>query len=175
MDQPLRTPQRRARPTLVVGLGNPLLGDDGVGWRIAEQVRAALRDTDEAVDVDCLSVGGLRLMERLTGYERVILIDAITTGQAIIGSLSQFGLSDLSDRAVGHSGSAHDATLQTALRLGRALGVELPETIIVIGVEAEITFDFTEALSPAIAAAVPRAVQIVLDLVCQPFQAGQQT
>ncbi len=170
MDQPLRTLQRRSNPTLVVGLGNHLLGDDGVGWCVAEQIREALRSTRAAVDVDCLSVGGLRLMERLTGYERVILIDATTTGRSPVGSLSQFTLSDPLDPI----DSAHGATLQSALRLGRALGVELPKTIVIIGIEAEITFDFTEVLTPAIAEAVPRAAQLVLDLVQQTSPAAQQ-
>lgn len=170
MEQPLRTLQRRSNPTLIVGLGNHLLGDDGVGWRVAEQIKTALLSVHEAVDVDCLSVGGLRLMERLTGYERVIVIDATTNGRTPIGSVSQVTLGDPLDLI----DSAHGATLQSALRLGRALGVDLPKTIVIVGIEAEITFDFTEVLTPAIAEAVPRTVQLVLDLVRQVSPAASQ-
>ena len=44
--------------TLVVGLGNPILGDDGVGWKVAEEVKKQL-SSDSLVDVNCLSLGGI--------------------------------------------------------------------------------------------------------------------
>ena len=50
--------------TLVLGLGNPILTDDGVGVRVAEAVRAKL-PPDSAIEVSEVSVGGLRLMERV--------------------------------------------------------------------------------------------------------------
>jgi len=52
--------------TLIIGLGNPMLGDDGVGWRVAEKVCREL-PADESVIVDCLSLGGISLMEHLIG------------------------------------------------------------------------------------------------------------
>ena len=48
-------------PILVIGLGNPILGDDGVGWLVAEQVRQALEDGDlhgKAIEIDCLASVG---------------------------------------------------------------------------------------------------------------------
>jgi Ni,Fe-hydrogenase maturation factor len=62
------------RRTRVIGLGNPILGDDGVGWRVVEAMRGRL--DDEAVDVLCLSVGGVSLMEQLVGCDRALLVDA---------------------------------------------------------------------------------------------------
>jgi len=72
---------RRTPFTLVVGLGNPILGDDGIGWRVADAVRAIKPD----IEVDCLALGGLSLMERLVGYGRVIIIDSIQTRDGRIG------------------------------------------------------------------------------------------
>ncbi len=60
--------------TIVVGLGNPLLGDDGVGWKVAEEVNQQLGE-DSPFAVECFSLSGLSLMEQLIGYERVILIE----------------------------------------------------------------------------------------------------
>src|SRR5664280_98834 len=100
--------------TLLIGLGNPILVDDGVGWVVAEQVRSALSHPaagipdPQTVDVDTASLGGLSLMERLTGYEHVILVDAIFTGTQPVGAVSQFLLDDLPDLSAGHSASAHD-------------------------------------------------------------------
>jgi hydrogenase maturation protease len=149
--------------TLVIGLGNPLLGDDGVGWRVAEEVRRRL--ADPAVIVDCLSLGGLSLMERLVGYRRAIIIDALAGMSGAVGEVCCLPLAALPDPAGGHTTAAHDTSLQTALRLGRAMGALLPAEIDVVGVKAGPVYDFGETLSPAVAAAVPVAAQIVLDLL----------
>ncbi len=151
-----------------MGLGNPLLGDDGVGWRVAEQVaRLAL-----PVEVDFFATGGLYLMERLEGYTQVILIDAIVTGTQPVGHVFSATLDDLPDLTAGHFSSAHDTTLQTALKLGRELGVSLPDKVHIVAVEARQVYDLTETLSPAVAAAVPQAVRRVIETVYDLLRSG---
>jgi hydrogenase maturation protease len=158
---------------LVIGLGNPILGDDGVGWVVAEQVRSALLNHPtalvhpETVEVDCASLGGLSLMERLTSSERVILIDSIFTGQKPVGTLSRFTLEDLPDLNAGHSASAHDTSLRNALNVGRSMQIDLPGdgNVIIVAIEAENAYDFSQELSPTVAEAVPQAVRTVLDLL----------
>ena len=61
--------------TLIVGLGNPILGDDGIGWKVAEEMEKHLTE-GAPVEVMCLSLGGISLMEHLIGYDHVILVDA---------------------------------------------------------------------------------------------------
>jgi hydrogenase maturation protease len=154
--------------TLVVGLGNPILGDDGIGWRVAERVQARLQADPQAapgVEVECLSLGGLSLMERLVGYGRAIIIDAVTTRQHPLGTVTCLPLEALPDRSAGHTTAAHDTSLQTAIALGRSMGAPLPETILVVAVEAEQVYDFSEELSPEVAAAIPAAEQMVFDLI----------
>ena len=151
--------------TIIIGLGNPILGDDGVGWRVVQAVAACLAGAEPAVDVDWLSVGGLSLMERLTGYQRTIIVDSIQTEGGTVGEVTVVPLETVPDRAAGHTTAIHDASLQTALALGRQMGAALPETIMVVAVEAQRVFDFSEALSPAVAAAIPRATEAVLALL----------
>ncbi len=146
--------------TLVVGLGNPILGDDGVGWRVAEQVRERL--DDPAVDVLCLSLGGLALMEHLAGYRRAIIVDAMTTG-AEPGSLHRLLALEMDELGVQHTASVHDLSLLSALAFGREMGLELPHDIRVVGVEARPEFEFGEHLGEAVGKAVPLAVEAVLD------------
>ena len=150
---------------LVVGLGNPLLGDDGVGWRVAQQVCEQVAHAAMPVEVDCLAVGGLRLMERMIGYDHIILIDAVTTGQRPPGSLYQFPLDHLPDSAAGHLACTHDATLQTALAMGRALGAPLPDTVTVVGIECQQVHDFSDDLTSPVQAAVLPAAQAVMALL----------
>jgi len=151
--------------TLIVGLGNPVLGDDGVGWRVAELVRQELQGQDsdqEQVDVICLAVGGLGLMEHLVGYERAILVDAIDTDQGSLGSVSQYDFEELLNPGAGHTSSTHDTSLQTAIEMGRSIGLKLPEKITIIAINVHVEYNFTESLTPPIAAAVPIAAQKVI-------------
>jgi len=168
--------------TLVVGLGNPILGDDGVGWRVAEEVKrrlqiadfrsqiepaesqSVIRNPKSEIEVDCLALGGLSLMERLVGYDRAIIVDAVTTGQPP-GTVSRFRLDELPDFSTAHTSAAHDTSLQTALRVGRTMGAHLPGEVLIVGVEAQSVYDFSEILSPPVAEAVPVAARLVLELL----------
>jgi hydrogenase maturation protease len=145
---------------LVLGLGNPLLSDDGVGWRVAEQVREQITNPD--IEIDFHAGGGLSLMERMIGYDRVIIIDALNTGCQPQGTVSSFRLDDLPSYTQSHLASAHETTLQTALQVGRSTGAVLPNDIHIIAIEAQNVYDFSENLSPAVASAVPRAVELVI-------------
>jgi hydrogenase maturation protease len=162
--------------TLVLGLGNPILGDDGVGWRVVkdaedlwvachsepqrgEESRCAADNRDSVVEFDCVSLGGLALMERLVGYGRAILVDAIQTTDGVPGTIHRLTLDDLPTL---HADSAHDATLKAALALGRRLGAILPQEVVIFGIEAINVLDFSESLSPQVAASVGRAAAMVL-------------
>jgi hydrogenase maturation protease len=151
---------------LLVGLGNPILGDDGVGWVVAREAEERIRAEGGDLEVDFLSLGGLSLMERLIGWKRVILVDSLTTGKQPQGEVINFTLEDLVDLTSGHTAAAHDTSLKTALATGRQLGADLPDDgdIHVVAVESQHVYDIQEGLTPAIAAAVPTAVQKVLDL-----------
>jgi hydrogenase maturation protease len=165
--------------TLVLGLGNPILGDDGVGWRVVEAAQEAWqRIADErrktndktasssvlgpssAIEFDFVSLGGLALMERLVGCDRAILVDAIQTRDGVPGAIYRLTLDDLPTR---HADAIHDASLKAALAVGQQLGARLPQKIVVIGIEAINLWDFSESLSPQVAASVGRAAEMVLD------------
>jgi hydrogenase maturation protease len=178
--------------TLVLGLGNPILGDDGVGWRVVEAAQEAWRRTaderpktnDEpkssmahrphlhlrcapaqvqvssVIEFDFVSLGGLALMERLVGCDRAILVDAIQTRDGVPGAIYRLTLDDLPTL---HADAIHDASLKAALAVGRQLGARLPQGIVVIGIEAVNLWDFSESLSPQVAASVGRAAEMVLD------------
>jgi len=161
--------------TLIIGLGNPILGDDGVGWKIAQEVERRLPPSpagrgaggEGEVRVECFSLAGISLMEHMLGYQRVILIDSLNTGKYAQGEVVTFSLDSLTDLLHGHSASAHDLSLKGALKLGRSMGADLPsdEDIQVIAIEAAHVYDFTEELTPEVAAAVPKAVELVINLV----------
>ena len=148
--------------TLVLGLGNPLVSDDSVGLRVAAELKPLLADRP-GVDVDEDYWGGLRLMERMVGYDRAIVVDAICTG-AKPGTIHRLTPDAIPTQ---RSASAHDVNLPTALELGRQAEMPLPanENILLIGIEAEDVVHFSEECTPAVREAIPRAVQAVLELV----------
>ncbi len=152
---------------LVLGLGNPILGDDGVGWRVAERCAERIK-TDprlstlaSRVEVDCHAGGGLSLAERLIGYDQVILIDAICTGTQPPGSITCFPLQALTNPGSVHTSSAHDTSLLTAMELSRRLGTYVPERVTVVAIEAQNLYEFSEELSPAVETAVAQAAERV--------------
>lgn len=102
-------------------------------------------------------------MERLVGYDQAVLIDAISTGLQPAGTVSCLPLESLPEWPAGHSASAHDTSLQNALRVGRSSGVSLPGSIIIVSVEALNLYEFSEELTAPVAEAIPRAVKMVLD------------
>ena len=157
-----------AGKTLVIGLGNPLVSDDSVGLRVAERLKPLLADRED-IDVTEDYWGGLRLMERMIGYRRAVVIDAICTGAAP-GTIHHLSTRSI---ATQKSASAHDVNLPTALAFGRRAGVRLPadEEILLIGIEAEDLVNFNDQCTPAVAAAIPRAVQEVVRLLdCETYE-----
>ncbi|HLC02205.1 MAG TPA: hydrogenase maturation protease [Anaerolineales bacterium] len=146
--------------TLVLGLGNPLLRDDAVGLHVARRLRPLLRGRP-GVEVDEDYRGGLRLMERLIGFDKAVIVDAICTG-ARPGTVHRLAPDGIPTQ---HSASAHDANLRTALDLGRQAGARLPadDGITLIGIEACDVLLFEESLTPEVEAAIPRAVRMILD------------
>jgi hydrogenase maturation protease len=149
---------------LILGLGNPILTDDGVGIHVVRAVASRLTPHASRLDVTFAEacVGGLRLLDTLAGHEQAILVDAIQTRDGTPGEIHRLHPDDL--RASLHSGSTHDLSLPGALALGRGMGMKLPddEAIVIIAIEVEDGLTFGEALTPAVAAAIPRGVEAVL-------------
>ena len=157
--------------TLVVGLGNPILGDDGVGWRVIDELDE-LDHGEASLQQAC--VGGVSLMEILVGYQRAIIVDAIIDLEDEPGTVWCRPLSDVETRIASHLDSTHDAPLPAAIEAGRAMGVDLPSDIEVVGIVIERGDVFGEQLSDVVAAAIPVAVaEVVGALREQPHSSPQ--
>lgn len=142
--------------SIVIGVGNPLLGDDGVGIRVARELSRRF-DNHHGVAVTELYAGGLRLMEAMVGFDRALVVDAMVTGACPPGTVRCFAPEELG--ATRNLRCAHDTSLPAALAMGRMLGLSLPEEIRVWGVEAACCEEFGEALTPSVARAVPGLIE----------------
>jgi hydrogenase maturation protease len=155
--------------TLVIGLGNPILTDDGVGIYTARYVEQAM-PTDADVEVVELAVGGLGLMETMIGYERAIIIDAVWAPEGQVGHVVRFDAGHLPETM--NSASAHDVDLPTALSVGRRLGAALPpnQNIQIVGITAREVLEFCGEPTWPVAAAIPEAAEAVFELLgCTPI------
>jgi len=153
--------------TLLIGLGNPILTDDGAGVLAARVVREAL-PPGSGIDVIEAAVGGIALMEAMIGYQRVLLIDALWAPERAAGEVIVFDAGALPGTL--NMASTHDADLPTALRVGRALAADLPtdEHIQIIAITAQDVLTFSEQPTPQVAAAIPRAAAAALALLGHP-------
>jgi hydrogenase maturation protease len=147
---------------LVLGLGNSLVADDSVGLLVASALKPLLAGRpDVEVSEDCW--GGLRLMERMIGFDRAIIIDAMQSG-APPGTVRRLTPDAI---ATQRSASAHDVNLPTALEFGRKAGAALPanEHILLIAVEAQDVLTIGKKCTPEVEAAIPVAVKAVIEAV----------
>jgi hydrogenase maturation protease len=147
--------------TLVLGLGNPILADDGVGIYIVRAAAARCPQLDGVTFAEA-SMGGLRLLDLLAGYERVILVDAIQTRNGQPGKFYWLGPGDL--HASLHSGCTHDLSLPGALSLGRRLGMQVPsdQDLTILAVEVQDVLTLGGTCTPAVVRAIPHAVEAML-------------
>ena len=148
--------------TLILGLGNPILTDDGIGVLVAESVRYQL-PADTPIDINEVSVGGLTLMESMIGYDRVILIDALQHKYGKPGDIHRMTLADLKTISpTQHTASPHDANLITALEMGRRMGLHLPQDVVIYAIEVENISEFSDQPTPSVAAAIPWVTDAIL-------------
>ena len=145
--------------TLVLGLGNPILRDDGVGLCVVREVGARIDRPDVTVSETGLS--GLRLLDILTGYKRAIIVDAIETQDFVPGEILRLTPEALDGAK--HLSSVHDVNFATALDLGRKLGLPLPAEIVLYAVVVSDTSTFDENCTEEVQRAIPVCAEMVLN------------
>ena len=145
--------------TIVLGVGNQILGDDGVGIHIINELKKQIQSPN--ITIDEAATGGMNLLELILGYDKAIIVDAVKTKNGENGEVKRIPLNNFSTM---HSCNPHDVTLNEAIEMAKKMGEDrIPREIIVIGVMMkEIPCEFGEKLSDKIAAAVPKAVNMTL-------------
>lgn len=153
--------------TLIIGLGNPILTDDGVGVKVAMELEKVIDlDAHPNLTITEACAGGIRLMEVMLGYERVVLIDAyyLNPENTTPGKIHHLSLDDLrSVSPTQHSTSAHDTSLVTALDAAEKMGYQIPREFIIYAVEVENILEFSETPTPAVAEAIPQVVSQIIE------------
>ncbi len=158
-----------AERTIVIGVGNPVRTDDGVGLRVARELRPVLAGRRN-VDVVELGAGGMALMEAFLGFDRAVIVDAMTGGGAA-GTVYAVGLEELGETR--NSACAHSTDLRTAVDVARWLSLPLPREIAIWGIEPEDVETVGETLTPDVERAVPRVVAGIRRALDPPPEGGE--
>lgn len=142
--------------TIVLGLGNLIHSDDGVGIHAIEKLRA---DPRVPADVTLMDGGtqGLALLPHISGFERLLAIDAVDAGQAP-GTIVRLEGKAL-DRLPGKP-SVHQLAFADLMVAMRLLG-ETPDEVVVLGVQPQST-DWSEKLTDPVRAALDPLIALVL-------------
>jgi len=147
------------KKTIVVGVGNPILGDDGVGIHVLRLLKERLKERkDSNVVFEEALTGGMNLLDLILDYDRAILIDAVKGKQ--VGEVSCF---QIADSETIHSFNPHDMSFLEAIQLAKRMGEDrIPQEIVVVGITVSEISSFKENLSKEVAKAIPKAVEMVL-------------
>jgi hydrogenase maturation protease len=147
--------------TLIIGIGNPLLGDDGIGVHIARRLSGLIED--ENVDVVDTNMGGLNLLDFILGYDKLIVIDAIMTGQDQVGEIYRLGPGEMGGPFY-TAASPHHFNLPATIELGRRLfPSEMPKEVVVYAVGAREVAQISEEITDRVRKAIPGVTSLVLE------------
>jgi len=153
------------RKITVIGCGQILVGDDGLGVRVVEELqKMKLPENVEVIDA---GVGGLAILSMIENSDKTIIVDAVHTGKEESGFIYHFTDKELLPPNM-FMLSAHDLNLVDTIHIGREmekLGEQkMPSDITIIGVEINPPkLEFTMEMSPEIESAIPEVVRMVLD------------
>jgi hydrogenase maturation protease len=145
--------------TLVLGMGSPILSDDGVGLFISRRLEGRI----PGVDVVSTAMAGLALLDLVAGYEKIFVIDALTTGESSIGNLKK--LTDGEGSL--HLFSSHGLNFPELISLGKELGFRMPQVAGIYGIEIGEQIAFGEELSPELQEKIESLIESILqDIQC---------
>jgi hydrogenase maturation protease len=146
--------------TLVIGIGNTLLGDDGVGVHVVRRLEPYVQDA--SVDFAEASTDGLNLIDLILGYEKLIVVDAIMTCNVGIGRIYRLSPGQVMVPSSTAS-PPHHFNLCTALQLGRQLFPEdMPCSIVIYAISIENVLNVSEEMSHEANSAVRRLLPLIL-------------
>lgn len=134
----------------MLGLGNTLRGDDGIGILVAAELEKKFHTDAEFV---CTEEMGLSLLDFLAGFQEAVIVDSICTANHEAGTIHRLSLTDFPPQA---NRSAHYAGLPEAAALAKKLDIPFPKKVYILGIEVRDPFDVTTSISPALQEKLPQ-------------------
>jgi len=143
--------------TLILGIGNPILTDDGVGIKIAQK----LKEGSPKSEVIETSEAGIALLDLITAYDKLIIIDSIKTEKGEPGDLYKLDPEDLKPSK--DLSSSHGIGIATAFELGRKLACKLPKFVSIYAVEIKDNTTFGENCTAEVKRKMPSITKQIIE------------
>ena len=143
--------------TLVAGLGNPMMGDEGIGVRVVEQLQDEANQFPRAEFKD-LGAGGLTLVHAAEGFRKLIIIDCARMGEKP-GTLRRFRPEDVDSTKPQSGQSLHEADIMEVLELANVTG-DAPDDVVLFGIQPR-SVEFRHGLSAPLQANLSSYVDAV--------------
>jgi hydrogenase maturation protease len=143
----------------VLGIGNILVGDDGFGPRVIEELRK--RPLPENVELIDAGVGGMAILSWIEGADKIVIVDSVQTNDEPAGTVYRFTDKELPPSDM-FMLSLHDLNLVDTINIGRMVQ-KMPEEIVIYGVEVRRVIEFTMEMSPEVEAAVAEVADLVME------------
>ncbi|WP_406661601.1 hydrogenase maturation protease [Methanolobus sp. ZRKC3] len=152
----------RADPTIrILGCGNPLVGDDGIGIHVIERLKEMSYEMPDNVELIDAGVCGLDMLNLLEGADTIIIVDAVK-GAGDIGSVHLFGMDEIKGATSQGGFTIHETCLADVLCIAEHIQ-KMPEKLMVIGVEIDKAEEISLCLSNKVQASLDEVVALILD------------
>lgn len=138
--------------SILIGLGNPIMSDDGAGLVVSREVHKHLTGFD--LDLSCSS--GFDIVDRILGYDMAVIVDSMVSGKRPPGAVSRI---DPAGEATLRSRESHGVGFADAIETARSLGAPVPRLVLVYGIEVINPFTVGGEISGAVLEKVGRAAE----------------
>lgn len=151
--------------TLIIGVGNPIVSEDAFGILVAEKLEKILSNSKE-VKVDYCVASGVKLAEKLIGYDKVIIIDAIKASDNWDSGIKLMSVEEWSNKAFETPLTPHDIDFITAVKIMKEVFKnDFPREIIILGYFLPGKLEISDKFSKNLLDNVNKAVEIILSMV----------
>lgn len=139
---------------LLLGLGNEIRGDDGIGIVVTRKIRENLQNSD-FIDIKDTEEMGLSLLDFISGYEELILIDSVQTKKVLPGTIHELDEKDLKSlRGL----PPHFVGISETIAIGKTLGIKIPSKIKIFAIEVKDPYTITTTITNDLSKKVPYIV-----------------
>jgi hydrogenase maturation protease len=146
---------------VLIGLGNPIMSDDGVGIVVSRKVHTRL----SGFELETSGGNGFDVIDRMLNCDTAVIIDSMVTGLHPPGTVAKLEAgSDLRTLRMTHS---HGVDFLTAMEMAKSMGARLPGEIVVYGIEVQDPFSLGQEISQAVVGRIDEVVDSIVEDLSQ--------
>ena len=145
----------------ILGCGNPLVGDDGIGIHVIERLKEIRSELPAGLELFDAGVCGLDMLNMMEGASGIIIVDAVKSAGSP-GSIHRFGFDDIKGATSKSILSIHETCLADVLCVAEHVQ-QMPEQLVIFAVEVDKTDEMSFCLSDKVQSSVDKVIELILD------------